>query len=122
MNFTTVSRPINPQQSIDNTDAFVIRQGNGFHARAFQRCSLKLMLNYAKIFVLCSSLARIQKLQSNGPDAGEMGNDPEATNLWPSLVTTIMDQLSFWIMETSYRYQLPWAPTYPALTVAFISK
>ncbi|PKY09044.1 putative C6 transcription factor [Aspergillus campestris IBT 28561] len=97
-----------------------LHDSNGFHARAFQRCSLKLMLNYAKIFVLCSSLARIQKLQSSS-DAGEMGNDPEATNLWPSLVTTIMDQLSFWIMETSYRYQFPWAPTYPALTVAFIT-
>ncbi|KAJ5434140.1 hypothetical protein N7491_004735 [Penicillium cf. griseofulvum] len=37
------------------------------------------------------------------------------------LVTTIMDQLSFLINEPSYRCQLPWAPTYPALTIAFVT-
>lgn len=121
MRSTTVSSPLATTDVIQ-TNALTIHQGNGFHARAFQRCSLKLMLNYAKIFVLCSSLARIQKLQSSGSGSGEEEYDPEATNLWPSLVTTIMDQLSFLIMETSYRYQFPWAPTYPALTVAFVSK
>lgn len=93
---------------------------NGFHAGAFQRCSLKLMLNYARVFSLCASLARIQKLQPTASDPEQVEQD--VLGLWKSLVTTIMDQLGFLIAETSYRCQFPWSPTYPALNVAFISK
>ncbi|KAL4894703.1 hypothetical protein BDV59DRAFT_192180 [Aspergillus ambiguus] len=96
-----------------------IHENNGFHAGAFQRCSLKLMLNYGRIFVLCASLARIQKLQSTTPESDKQEQD--VLNLWKSLVSTIMDQLAFLITETSYRCQFPWAPTYPALTVAFVT-
>lgn len=96
------------------------REDNGFHSGAFQRSSLKLMVNYARIFVLCASLARIQKLQ---PASSESEiTDQNVLNLWHSLITTIMDQLAFLINWPSYRCQLPWAPTYPALTIAFVSK
>lgn len=95
---------------------------NGFHAGAFQRSSLKLMLIYAKIFVLCASLARIQKLQPMSSNSESEIIDQNVMSLWQSLVTTIMDQLAFLINEPSYRCQLPWAPTYPALTMAFVSK
>ncbi|KAE8353837.1 hypothetical protein BDV28DRAFT_164652 [Aspergillus coremiiformis] len=97
-----------------------IHDNNGFHAGAFQRCSLKLMLNYARIFVLCASLARIQKIQSTAPDSEPEVMDQNVLNLWQSLVTTIMDQLAFLITESAYRCQLEWAPTYPALTIAFV--
>lgn len=99
----------------------ILRKDNGFHAGAFQRSSLKLMLNYARIFVLCASLARIQKLQSTASTDSET-MDLRVLNLWQSLVTTIMDQLAFLITEPAYRCQLEWAPTYPALTIAFVSK
>ncbi|KAE8152308.1 C6 transcription factor [Aspergillus avenaceus] len=98
-----------------------IHDNNGFHAGAFQRSSLKLMLNYARIFVLCASLARIQKLQSNASDSGTGTIDQSVLNLWQSLVITIMDQLAFIINEPAYRCQLSWAPTYPALTIAFVT-
>ncbi|KAG0155020.1 hypothetical protein PDIDSM_593 [Penicillium digitatum] len=91
------------------------------HERAFQRSSLKLMLHYARIFVFCASLARIQKLPPTYTDSGTEMLDQDVMDLWQSLVTTIMEQLSFLINEPSYRCQLPWAPTYPALTIAFIT-
>ncbi|OKL58955.1 hypothetical protein UA08_05936 [Talaromyces atroroseus] len=94
---------------------------NGFHANAFQRSSLKLMLHYARIFVFCISLARIQKLQPTYANSNPETIDEDVMDLWRSLVTTIMDQLAFLINESSYRYQLTWAPTYPALTVAFVT-
>lgn len=80
------------------------------------------MLHYARIFVLCASLARIQKLQSTSSNSELETIDQNVLDLWQSLVTTIMDQLTFLINEPSYRCQFPWAPTYPALTVAFVSK
>ncbi|KAJ6180873.1 MFS multidrug transporter [Penicillium mononematosum] len=91
------------------------------HERAFQRSSLKLMLHYARIFVFCASLARIQKLEPTYTDSSSEILDQDVMNLWQSLVTTIMDQLGFLINEPAYRCQLPWAPTYPALTIAFVT-
>ena len=75
------------------------------------------MLNYAKIFVLCATIARIQKLD---PDSSERESDV-VLGLWKSLVEVIMNQLASLIHETAYRCQLTWAPTYPALTIAFVS-
>ncbi|KAJ5682417.1 hypothetical protein N7462_005582 [Penicillium macrosclerotiorum] len=98
-----------------------IHNNNGFHAGAFQRSSLKLMLLYARIFVLCASLARIQKLQPSSSNFETEVIDQNVMNLWKSLVSTIMDQLAFLIGEPSYRCQFPWAPTYPALTIAFVT-
>lgn len=95
---------------------------NGFHAGAFQRSSLKLMLLYARIFVFCASLARIQKLQPTSSNSDTKTIDRDVLNLWQSLIATIMDQMAFLINEPAYRCQLPWAPTYPALTIAFVSK
>lgn len=80
------------------------------------------MLLYARIFVLCASLARIQKLQPTSSNSDTEIIDQNVLNLWQSLVTTIMDQMAFLINEPAYRCQLPWAPTYPALTIAFVSK
>ncbi|KAJ5228159.1 hypothetical protein N7489_008867 [Penicillium chrysogenum] len=96
-------------------------EDNGFHIGAFQRSSLKLMLHYARIFVFCASLARIQKLEPAYTDSSSEILDQDVMNLWQSLVTTIMDQLGFLINEPAYRCQLPWAPTYPALTIAFVT-
>ncbi|KAJ5902005.1 hypothetical protein N7495_002533 [Penicillium taxi] len=98
-----------------------LHDNNGFHAGAFQRSSLKLMLTYARIFVLCASLARIQKLQTSSSNSDSEMIDESVMNLWQTLVTTIMDQLAFLINEPAYRCQLPWAPTYPALTMAFVT-
>ena len=100
----------------------ILRKDNGFHAGAFQRSSLKLMLNYARIFVLCASLTRIQKLQSAASASDSETMDQRVLNLWQSLVTTIMDLIAFIITEPAYRCQLQWAPTYPALSIAFVSK
>jgi hypothetical protein len=80
------------------------------------------MLLYARIFALCTSLARIQKLQPTGSNSESEVIDQSVMNLWQTLVTTILDQLAFLINEPSYRCQLPWAPTYPALTMAFVSE
>jgi hypothetical protein len=80
------------------------------------------MLLYARIFVLCASLARIQKLQPGSSNFESERIDQNVMSLWQSLVATIMDQLAFLIGEPAYRCQFPWAPTYPALTVAFVSK
>lgn len=80
------------------------------------------MLHYARIFVFCISLARIQKLQPTYANWNPETLDKNVMDLWQSLVSTIMDQLTFLINESSYRYQLTWAPTYPALTVAFVSE
>ncbi|EED23576.1 C6 transcription factor, putative [Talaromyces stipitatus ATCC 10500] len=98
-----------------------IHDQNGFHAGAFQRSSLKLMLHYARIFVFCISLARIQRLQPTYANSNPDTMDQSVMNLWQSLVTTIMDQLAYLINESSYRYQMTWAPTYPALTIAFVT-
>ncbi|KAJ6022559.1 uncharacterized protein N7446_012909 [Penicillium canescens] len=98
-----------------------IHNNNGFHEGAFQRSSLKLMFNYARIFVLCASLARIQKLQPTYADSSSDILDQNVVELWRSLATTIMDQLGFLINEPSYRCQLAWSPTYPALTIAFVT-
>lgn len=80
------------------------------------------MINYARVFVLCTSLARIQKLQPNSSNSESEIVDENIMDLWKTLVAMIMDQLAFLINEPSYRCQLPWAPTYPALTIAFISE
>ncbi|KAL5340689.1 hypothetical protein BJX70DRAFT_104319 [Aspergillus crustosus] len=94
---------------------------NAFHPGAFQRSSLKLMMNYAKVFIYCAAIARIQKLQQT-PE-GAQGVDPDAVlGLWRSLVQIIESQLGFLVTEGSYRCQLVWTPTYPALTIAFIGK
>ena len=76
-----------------------------------------MMLNYAKIYVLCATIARIQKIH---PDVSEPESDT-VQRLWKSLVEVIMNQLALLITETAYRCQLTWAPTYPALTIAFVS-
>ncbi|PYH90444.1 C6 transcription factor [Aspergillus ellipticus CBS 707.79] len=94
---------------------------NGFHAGAFQRCSLKMMINYARIFVLCASLGRIQKLQSAAAESGQEPDDKDIIHMWQSLATAIMDHLACLIREGAYRCQLSWAPTYPALTIAFVT-
>jgi hypothetical protein len=96
------------------------RVENGFHAGAFQRSSLKYMLNYARVYVLCATIARIQKRPSS-----EVLPDPESDavlGLWKSLVEIIMGQMAWLVNESAYRCQLTWAPTYPALTIAFISR
>ncbi|GKZ22307.1 hypothetical protein AbraIFM66951_007940 [Aspergillus brasiliensis] len=99
-----------------------IHGNNGFHARAFQRCSLKLMLNYARIFVLCATLARIQKLQSGAAEPNQdTTGDMDVSHLWRTLATIIMDQLDCFIKESAYRCQLTWSPTYPSLTLAFVT-
>ncbi|KAJ6109379.1 MFS multidrug transporter [Penicillium sp. IBT 16267x] len=98
-----------------------IHQNNGFHAGAFQRSSLKITLGYARIFALCTSLAKIQKLQPTGSNSESNIIDQSVMDLWQSLVTNIMDQLAFLMNEPSYRCQLPWAPTYSALTMAFVT-
>lgn len=99
-----------------------LHEDNGFHGRAFQRIGLKSMLNYARIFVWCISLARIQKLPSNSSSSETEILDQNVLNIWQSLITTIMDHLAFLINEPSYRCQLPWAPTYPALSIAFVGE
>ncbi|GIC93102.1 Zn(II)2Cys6 transcription factor [Aspergillus udagawae] len=96
-----------------------IHDQNGFHAGAFQRSSLKYMLNYARVYVLCATIARIQKRPSS-----EVLPDPESDavlGLWKSLVEIIMGQMALLVNETAYRCQLTWSPTYPALTIAFIT-
>ncbi|EAW11087.1 fungal specific transcription factor domain-containing protein [Aspergillus clavatus NRRL 1] len=96
-----------------------IHDQNGFHAGAFQRSSLKYMLNYARVFVLCASIARIQKRPSSdvlpGPESGAV------LALWKSLVEVITNQMTLLVNEAAYRCQLTWSPTYPALTIAFIT-
>ncbi|KAL4961038.1 uncharacterized protein BDV14DRAFT_211419 [Aspergillus stella-maris] len=97
-----------------------LHERNAFHPGAFQRSSLKLMLNYAKVFTLCAAIARIQKLQQT-PE-GAQGIEPDAVlDLWKSLVEVIENQLTLLVTESAYRCQLIWAPTYPALTIAFIT-
>ncbi|KAL4904346.1 hypothetical protein BDW74DRAFT_29477 [Aspergillus multicolor] len=93
---------------------------NAFHPGAFQRSSLKLMLNYAKVFTYCAAIARIQKLQQTLESA--QGVDSDAVlGLWKSMVEVIESQLTLLVTESAYRCQLVWAPTYPALTIAFIT-
>lgn len=78
------------------------------------------MLNYARVYVLCATIARIQKRPSS-----EVLADPESDavlGLWKSLVEIIMGQMAWLVNESAYRCQLTWAPTYPALTIAFISR
>ncbi|GFF98565.1 hypothetical protein IFM61606_03023 [Aspergillus udagawae] len=102
---------------LDRRDADWVE--NGFHAGAFQRSSLKYMLNYARVYVLCATIARIQKRPSS-----EVLPDPESDavlGLWKSLVEIIMGQMALLVNETAYRCQLTWSPTYPALTIAFIT-
>ncbi|KAL2810147.1 hypothetical protein BJX63DRAFT_328645 [Aspergillus granulosus] len=97
-----------------------IHDRNGFHPGAFQRSSLKLALNYAKVFIYCVAIARIQKLQQT-PE-GAQGLDSEVVpKLWKSLVDIIESQLAFLVKESAYICHLNWAPTYPALTIAFIT-
>ncbi|KAL2849756.1 hypothetical protein BJX68DRAFT_95382 [Aspergillus pseudodeflectus] len=97
-----------------------IHDQNGFHPGAFQRSSLKLALNYAKVFIYCVTIARIQKLQQT-PE-GAQGLDSEvAPSLWKSLVDVIENQLTFLVTEAAYICHLTWAPTYSALTIGFIT-
>jgi hypothetical protein len=77
------------------------------------------MLNYARVYVLCATIARIQKRPSS-----EVLPDPESDavlGLWKSLIEIIMGQMALLVNEAAYRCQLTWSPTYPALTIAFIS-
>ena len=119
-----VSGPLHTvdKQTVDDTDKGRKSEDNAFHAGAFQRCSLKLMLNYGRIFVLCASLARIQKLQSTAAEYDPETDDKDISHLWRSLAATIMDQLACFIRERAYSCQLSWSPTYPALNIAFVSK
>ncbi|EHA28061.1 hypothetical protein ASPNIDRAFT_131182, partial [Aspergillus niger ATCC 1015] len=65
---------------------------------------------------------RIQKLQSGAAEPNqESTGDKDVSHLWRALATTIMDQLDCFIQESAYRCQLTWAPTYPALTLAFVT-
>ncbi|KAL4882272.1 hypothetical protein BJY04DRAFT_51139 [Aspergillus karnatakaensis] len=106
------------QQWYDEWDE--LHHQNAFHPGAFQRSSLKLMVNYAKVFIYCAAIARIQKLQQTSE--GVQGVDPDAVlDLWKSLVQIIESQLGLLVTEGAYRCQLVWAPTYPALTIAFIT-
>ncbi|KAF7528524.1 hypothetical protein PCG10_000368 [Penicillium crustosum] len=67
-------------------------------------------------------IIELHQLRGNANKAaGSETLDQNVMNLWQSLVTTIMEQLGFLINEPSYRCQLPWAPTYPALTIAFVT-
>ncbi|KAJ5789756.1 uncharacterized protein N7518_006767 [Penicillium psychrosexuale] len=59
-------------------------EDNGFHIGAFQRSSLKLMLLYARIFVFCASLARIQKLQPTCTDSNSEILDQNQTTAYSS--------------------------------------
>ncbi|KAL2827957.1 hypothetical protein BDW59DRAFT_159915 [Aspergillus cavernicola] len=106
------------QQWWDEWDA--LHEQNAFHPGAFQRSSLKLMLNYAKVFTYCAAIARIQKLQQT-PDAAQDVNPDAVLSLWRSLVEIIENQLTQLVAESAYRCQLTWAPTYPALTIAFMA-
>ncbi|KAL3476498.1 hypothetical protein BJX99DRAFT_270489 [Aspergillus californicus] len=97
----------------------LLHDQNAFHPGAFQRSSLKLMLNYAQVFTYCAAIARIQKLQQTH---GDQGVSPEAVlGLWKALVEIIENQLTFLVTESAYRCQLLWVPTYSALTIAFIT-
>ncbi|KAA8651699.1 Zn(II)2Cys6 transcription factor [Aspergillus tanneri] len=89
----------------------IIESSSVDHLTAVELPAVMLMLNYAKIYVLCASIARIQKLDSTW----------ECDSLWKSLVEVIMNQLALLVQETAYRCQLTWAPTYPALTIAFVT-
>ncbi|KAL4978980.1 hypothetical protein BDW66DRAFT_6681 [Aspergillus desertorum] len=93
---------------------------NAFHPGAFQRSSLKLMLNYAKVFTYCAAIARLQKLQQT-PEGNHGINSAAILALWKSMVEVIESQLTLLVTESAYRCQLVWAPTYPALTIAFIT-
>ncbi|KAL4995467.1 hypothetical protein BDV10DRAFT_196730 [Aspergillus recurvatus] len=93
---------------------------NAFHPGAFQRSSLKLMLNYAKVFTYCAAIARIQKLQQT-PEGDQGINSDAVLVLWKSMVEVIESQLTLLVTESAYRCQLVWSPTYPALTIAFIT-
>lgn len=74
-----------------------------------------------QVFTYCAAIARIQKLQQT-PE-GDQGISSDAVlGLWRSLVEVIESQLTLLVTESAYRCQLVWAPTYPALTIAFISK
>ncbi|KAB8278173.1 hypothetical protein BDV30DRAFT_223124 [Aspergillus minisclerotigenes] len=64
--------------------------------------------------------AIMARLQNWWTTWDEIHDNRRVLNLWQSLVTTIMDQLAFLITEPAYRCQLEWAPTYPALTIAFV--
>ncbi|KAL6230528.1 hypothetical protein BDW75DRAFT_248566 [Aspergillus navahoensis] len=97
-----------------------LHQQNAFHPGAFQRSSLKLMLNYAKVFTYCAAIARIQKLQQT-PEGDQGVNSDAILGLWKSMVEVIESQLTLLVTEAAYRCQLVWAPTYPALTIAFIT-
>ncbi|KAL4984432.1 hypothetical protein BDW68DRAFT_193683 [Aspergillus falconensis] len=97
-----------------------LHQQNAFHPGAFQRSSLKLMLNYAKVFTYCAAIARIQKLQQT-PEGDQGINSEAVLGLWKSMVEVIESQLTLLVTEAAYRCQLVWAPTYPALTIAFIT-
>ncbi|KAI9367377.1 hypothetical protein BJX61DRAFT_538115 [Aspergillus egyptiacus] len=98
----------------------LLHEQNAFHPGAFQRSSLKLMLNYAKVFTYCAAIARIQKLQQT-PEGAEGIAPDTVLGLWKSLVEIIESQLTLLVTEAAYRCQLTWAPTYPALTIAFIT-
>jgi hypothetical protein len=74
-----------------------------------------------QVFIYCVTIARIQKLQQT-PE-GAQGLDSEVVpSLWKSLVDIIESQLTFLVSEAAYICHLNWAPTYSALTIAFISK
>ncbi|RDW92903.1 uncharacterized protein DSM5745_00225 [Aspergillus mulundensis] len=64
--------------------------------------------------------ARIQKLQQ-APESAQAVDSGAVLGLWKSLVEVIESQLTLLVTESAYRCQLVWAPTYPALTIAFIT-
>ncbi|KAL3458965.1 hypothetical protein BJX64DRAFT_210776 [Aspergillus heterothallicus] len=112
-----------------------IHDQNGFHPGAFQRSSLKLALNYAKVsritphltsthtsqvFIYCVTIARIQKLQQT-PEGAQGIDSGVVPDLWKSLVEVIENQLNFLVTEAAYICHLNWAPTYSALSIAFIT-
>ncbi|KIW44024.1 uncharacterized protein PV06_05067 [Exophiala oligosperma] len=93
----------------------------GYPQPSFQRTSLYMSREYAKTFTCCAGLRKIQPNSSTESSVtlGEANLDSVASEILSYVMGVMFSQLSFLVQSPAYKWQLKWAPTYTALTIAF---
>lgn len=94
---------------------------NEYPKESFQRTSLCIARGYARIFMGCTLIRKIQLLSSEEslvfPDESEPKSPAGEIFSW--IVRVVFDQLSSLAQSSAYTWHLRSAPTYNVLTLAF---
>lgn len=97
---------------------------NGYPEESFQRTSLQMARGYARIFMGCALIGKIQLLSSKESLAFLDDSLPKspAAEILSWIIRVVFNQLSSMAQSSAYKWHLRWAPTSHVLTLAFTCK